>query len=77
MKMWVQSLASLRLRIQHCHELQCRLQIQLGSGVLWLWCRLAAAALSQPLTRALSLATGVALPNEIIYIATKLSNNGL
>ena len=34
MSMWVQSLASLSgLRIQHCCKLQCRSQMQLGSGV--------------------------------------------
>ena len=38
--MWAQSLASLsELRIQHCHERQCRSQLQLGScvavAVLW------------------------------------------
>ena len=33
-KTWVQSLASLSgLRIQHCRELRCRLQTQLGSGI--------------------------------------------
>ena len=50
MGMWVQSLASLsRLRIRCCHELWRRSQMQLGSGVLWLWCRPATAALIQPL----------------------------
>ena len=34
MKMRVQSLASLsRLRIQHCRELWCRLQMRLGSSI--------------------------------------------
>ena len=34
LRMGVPSLASLsRLRIQHCHKLQSRLQTQLGSGV--------------------------------------------
>ena len=34
MRMWVWSLASLSgLRIQHCHELWCRLQMQLRSYV--------------------------------------------
>ena len=33
MRMWVQSLALLsRLRIQHCRELWCRLQMGVGSG---------------------------------------------
>ena len=32
-RMWVESLTSLsRLRIQRCHELWCRSQMQLGSG---------------------------------------------
>ena len=34
MRLWVQSLASLcGLRIQHCHELGCRSQKQLGSRI--------------------------------------------
>ena len=34
MRMWVWSLALLRgLKTQHCHELLCRLQIHLGSGI--------------------------------------------
>ena len=33
------------LRIQHCHELQCRSQMQLGSGVAVAVARLAAATL--------------------------------
>ena len=34
MRMQVQSLASLsELRIQRCHELWCRLQMRLGSGI--------------------------------------------
>ena len=34
MRLQVQSLASLSgLRIQHCRELVCRLQTQLGSGI--------------------------------------------
>ena len=34
MRMWVQSLASRSgLRIQHCHELWCKSQMQLRSGV--------------------------------------------
>ena len=33
-RLWVQSLASLSgLRIRHCHELWCRLQTRLGSGI--------------------------------------------
>ena len=47
MRIWVWSLASLRgLRIRHCHELWCRLQMWLHFNpvLLWLWCRPAAAA---------------------------------
>ena len=34
MRLWVQSLALLSgLRIQHCHDLWCRLQTQLGSFI--------------------------------------------
>ena len=45
MRMQVQSLALLSgLRIQHCCELQCSLQMR-----LWLWHRLAAIAPIQPL----------------------------
>ena len=48
MKIRVWSLASLSgLGIQCGHELWCRLQTQLGS-LLWLWCRLAAAAPIRP-----------------------------
>ena len=39
-RMWLQSLTSLSgLRICNCHELWCRLQTQLESVLLWLWCR--------------------------------------
>ena len=45
MRMQVQFLTSLSgLRIQHCHELQCRSQMLLRSVFLWLWHRLTAAA---------------------------------
>ena len=46
MKFWVRSLASLiGLRIWHCHELWCSLQMWLGSGVaVWLWYRPAVVA---------------------------------
>ena len=34
MRLWVQSLAQLNgLGIQHCHELWCRSQLRLGSGI--------------------------------------------
>ena len=49
--MRVQSLSLLsRLRIWHCRELWCRLKTRLGPALLWLWCRLAAVALIQPLS---------------------------
>ena len=51
MRMWVQFLALLsRLGIWHCLELWYRLKTQtrLGSVLLWLWCRLAAAVPLQP-----------------------------
>ena len=51
MRMWVPSLASLSgSRIQHCLELWCRLQTQLGSCIAMAWQWLATAILIQPLT---------------------------
>ena len=59
MRMWVQSLASIsELRIQHCYKLQHRSQIWLRYLLLWLWCRLAAAALIQPLAQEFAYAAG-------------------
>ena len=58
------------LRIQHCCELWCRSQMQLGSrhccGHCWalLWCRLAAAAPVQPLAWKLPYAMGAALKRK-------------
>ena len=51
------------LKIQHCHELWCRLQTQLGSdlALLWLWHRLAATALIRPLAWEPPYAVGEAL----------------
>ena len=50
MRIWVWSLPLLSgLRIQHCHELQWRMQTRLGSTLRWLWYRPAAAAPIQPL----------------------------
>ena len=37
--------------IQRCHELWCRSQMQLGSSLLWPWCRLGAVASIQPQSR--------------------------
>ena len=74
MRMQIQSLAVLSgLRIWHCHELQCRLQMWLRSGVavavvsiklLWLWHRLAAAARIRPLAWELPHTEGVALKRK-------------
>ena len=65
MRMQVRSLASFcGLRIWHCHELWCRLQTRLRSGIAVLWYRLAAAALIQPLTQELLYAVGVALEQQ-------------
>ena len=62
MRMWVRSLASFSgLRIWCCHKLPTRSKMELGSGVVWLWRRLAAAALIQPLAWELPYATGAAL----------------
>ena len=47
------------LRIWHCHELWCRLQIW-----LWLWHRLAVTAPIRPLACELLYATGVTLERE-------------
>ena len=61
MRLQVRSLASLSgLRIQHCHELWSRSQMQLRScdpGLLWLWCRPAAVAPIQHLAWELPHAT--------------------
>ena len=62
MKLQVRSLVSLNgLRIWHCHELWCRLQTQLGSLLLWLWCKPAAAAPIRPLAWEPPYAVGAAL----------------
>ena len=62
MRTWVRSLAFLSgLRIHRYLELWCRSQTQLGSGVAWLWCRLAATTLIQPLAQEPPYAMGVAL----------------
>ena len=64
MRTQVGSLASLSgLMIQHCHELWCRSQMQLGSGVDVAVVCLAtvATALIQPLAWELPCAKGVAL----------------
>ena len=59
MKLWVESLASLSgLRIWHCNELWYRLLW------LWLWYRLAAAALIQSLAQEPSHAAGADLKKK-------------
>ena len=65
MRLWVQSLASLSgLRIWHCCELWCRLQMQLALGLLWLWRRPAAVALIRPLAWEPPHAAGAALTSK-------------
>ena len=68
MRIRVQSLASLSgLGIQHCHELWFRLQTLSDPELLWLWCRLAAVALIQPLALEAVCALGVALKKKITF----------
>ena len=67
MRMWIQSLALLSgLRIQHCRELWCRLQTEIGSqvAVLWLWCWPATTAPFRPLAWEPPYATGAALKKK-------------
>ena len=52
------------LRIQHCHELRCRLQARPDLALLWLWCRLAAIASTQPLAWEPPHAVGTALKKQ-------------
>jgi len=50
MRLPVRSLALLSgLRIRHCRELWCRLQMRLDPALLWLWCRPVATAPILPL----------------------------
>ena len=60
MQVWSVTLFS-GLRIWHCHRLQCRSQMCLGSGVAVLWHRLGAAALIQPLAQELPYTTSAPL----------------
>ena len=63
MRLRVWSLAFLSgLRIWHCQELWCKLQMWLG--LLWLWCRLATAAPIGPLAWEPPCAAGVALKRQ-------------
>ena len=67
MRMWVQSLASISgLMTWHCRELWCRSQMWTGSGVAWLWCRLAAVALIPLLSWELSCAAGATIKKKKI-----------
>ena len=78
MRMQVKSLASLSgLRSQCCHELWCRSQTQLGSGVavaVCLWCRLAAAALIRLLAWEIPYAAHGALKSKKIKIKKNFKN---
>ena len=59
------SLASLsELRILHCHELWCRSRSGSDPMLLWLWCRLAAAAPIRSLAWEPPYATGAALKSK-------------
>ena len=65
LRLQVQSLALLSgLRIQHCHELWCRSQTWLKSGIAVLWCRPAAVAPIRPLAWEPPYAVGVTLKRK-------------
>ena len=65
MRMQVQSLTSVSgLGIPHCHELWCRLQMQLGSHIAMAVVRAAAVALTRPLAWELPNAKGEALKSK-------------
>ena len=65
MRMQVLSLTLLSgLKIQHCYELGCRLQMWLNLVLLWLWCRPAAATLIWPLAWELPYAVGAAFKKK-------------
>ena len=65
MRMWVRSLTPLSgLRIQPCHELQCRSQLQLRSGIAVAVAQTAAAALIGPSAWKLLYAMSVALKKK-------------
>ena len=74
----VLSLASLSaLRIRHCHELCCRSQTWLGSFLLYLWGRPAAAAPVRPLAWELSYAMSVALKRPKKKKRQETNNHGI
>ena len=59
MRLWIPSLDLLSgLRIWPCRGLWCRWQMRLRSGVLWLWCRLAATAPIRPPSLGTSICEG-------------------
>ena len=65
MRMQIRSLAPLSgLRIQGCCKLGVGLRCSSDLVLLWLWCRLAAAAPFQPLALEPPYATGVALERK-------------
>ena len=70
MRTLVQSLALISgLRLQRYHELWCRLQMWLRSGILWLWYRPEATAPTRPLAWEPPFAAGEAQKkkrNEVI-----------
>ena len=64
-RLCVRSLALLSgLRIWSCHELWCKSQMHLGSGVAVAWFRPAATAPIQPLAWELPYAAGAALKSK-------------
>ena len=80
MRLWVRFLASLTgLRIQRCHELWCRSQMQLGSGVAVALGRPAATAPNGLLAWEPPFAAHVALkrqkdpPKKILFTITDLN----
>ena len=71
MRWRVQSLASLNgLRIQRCHELWCRSQVRLGSGVAVAVVLLAVVAPTRPLAWEPPYAVGVTLKRKHTHTHT-------
>ena len=63
--MWVRCLSLFSgLRIWHCHGCGVGHSLSSAPTLLWLWCRLAAAAPLQPLAWELPYAMGVALKSK-------------
>ena len=72
------------VKICHCHQLWCRLQVQLSSdlALLWLWHSLAVVAPIQPLAWELPYAEGkkrkgTGMRNQRLYISRQLSQSFL